>query len=48
MLLLSEFPSFKIPLFKSKISEKINSSNTPVKSVNLTIAYEFPLAVFLS
>ena len=34
----TELPSFKISLFNSKISEKIKSSNTLVKSVSFKIA----------
>ena len=39
---IKESPSFKISLFNSKRSEKINSSKTEDKSVNLIIAYELP------
>ena len=35
---ISELPSFKISLFNSKTSEKINSSNTLDKSVNFKTA----------
>ena len=35
---IRELPSFKISLFNSKTSEKINSSNTLDKSVNFKTA----------
>ena len=47
-VIINEFPSVNIFLFSSKISEKINSSNTLDKSVSFIIAYVFPFAVFLS
>ena len=47
-VIINEFPSTKISLFNSKVSEKIKSSKTLDKSVNLITPYEFPLAVFLS
>ena len=37
-VIMNELPSTKEFLFNSKISEKINSSNTLDKSVNLIIA----------
>ena len=37
-VITNELPSTNISLFDSKISEKINSSNTLVKSVNLITA----------
>ena len=47
-VIISELPSIRTSLFSSKISEKIKSSKTLVKSVNLITPYEFPLEVFLS
>ena len=44
----NELPSFKIFLFCSKISENINSSKIPPRSVNLITAYELPFWVFFS
>jgi len=37
-VIINELPSTNIFLFNSKISEKINNSNTLVKSVSLIIA----------
>ena len=37
-VIINELPSTNIFLFNYKISEKINNSNTLVKSVNLIIA----------
>ena len=47
-VIINELPSMRISLFISNVSEKIKSSKTPVKSVNLITPYGFPLAVFLS
>ena len=47
-VMIKELPSTKTSLFNSKISEKIKSSKTLVKSVNLITPYELPFAVFLS
>ena len=44
----TELPSDIKFLHFSNTSEKINNSNTPVKSVSLITAYVFPLLVFLS
>ena len=47
-VIIREFPSISNSLFKSKVSEKINSSRTLLKSVHLIMAYEFPYCVFFS
>ena len=47
-VMIKELPSTKASLLSSKISEKIKSSKTLVKSVNLITPYELPFAVFLS
>jgi len=47
-VIIREFPSIKIFLFNSNISENIKSSKTLDKSVNFMTPYEFPFAVFLS
>ena len=43
---------FELDIFTKALnldpSKKINNSNTPDRSVNFTIAYEFPLLVFFS